>query len=110
MKKMNKDFTVNANKVHGAIAEATQEPRKDRKTYTADEKSQYLAELKTAGRKGCKLPRINMAFTPENYNFIKTMSKASGLTLTEFINIVIDNYMKDHLEQYEKIIETRNSL
>ena len=106
----NTDFTANANKVHGAIAEATQEPRKERKTYTDEERNAFQSQLRTAGRKGCKAPRINTAYTPENYEFIKIMSKASGYTLADFINIIIDNYRKEHLEQYNKVIELRNSL
>ena len=66
--------------------------------------------MKTAGRKGLRLPRINMAFAPELYDYIKTMSKVSGMTLTEFVNTVLNQYMNDHREQYEKALEFRHSL
>lgn len=66
--------------------------------------------MKTAGRKGCRLPRINMAFAPELYDYVKTMSKVSGLTLTEFVNTVIKQYMDTHREQYDKALEFRNNL
>ncbi len=81
-----------------------------RKTYTEEERQAFMASLRTGGRKGCKLPRINMAFTPELYEYVRTMSKVSGLTLTVFLNTVLKQYMDEHREQYEKAIEFRNSL
>lgn len=88
----------------------TQKTEHARRTYSDEEKQEFLAAMKTAGRKGCRLPRINMAFAPELYDYIKTMSKVSGLTLTEFVNTVLNQYMNDHREQYDKALEFRNSL
>lgn len=120
-----KDFTnISTGNVYRTIAEATSEqetqqvieaaPAVDaphtRKTYTEAEAQEFLSSLKTAGRKGVKLPRINLAFSPEVYDFVKTMSKVSGITLTEFVNKVMKQYMDEHREQYEKAIEFRNSL
>lgn len=121
-----KDFTAaaNTNPVYSAIAEATAaqeaeqiieaapaaEAPHTRKTYTEAEAQEFLSSLKTAGRKGVKLPRLNMAFAPEVYDYIRTMSKVSGITLTEFVNKVMKQYMNEHMEQYEKAIEFRNSL
>lgn len=44
---------------------------------------------RTQGRKGRKLPRINMAFTPENYEFLRAHSRMNGLTMTEYVNSLI---------------------
>lgn len=131
---MKADFTSNANNIRklSAIADATAAgpsgPQKEapvhhvqenlekheaghaRRTYTEEEKQEFLAAMKTAGRKGCRLPRINMAFAPELYDYVKTMSKVSGLTLTEFVNTIILQYMDGHREQYDKALEFRNSL
>lgn len=84
--------------------------KRERKTYTEEEAKAFMNDLKTTGRKGVKITRINMAFTPDNYDFIKTMSKVSGLTITEFVNRIMQQYMKEHMEQYEKAIEFRNSI
>lgn len=121
-----KDFTaaLDVNPVYSVIAEATaaqeiteneettqtEETKRARKTYTDEEAQEFLANLKTAGRKGVKLPRLNMAFSPDVYDYIRTMSKVSGITLTEFVNKVMKQYMDEHMEQYEKAIEFRNSL
>ena len=59
---------------------------------TQQEAAERAAALRTQGRKGCKAIRINMAFTPENHEFIKTMARISGKTMTEFANLCIQKY------------------
>ena len=44
----------------------------------------------TQGRKGKRLPRINMAFTLENYEFLRVHSRINGLTMTEYVNSLIE--------------------
>lgn len=110
-----KDFSnINTNRVYGAIAAATEDTSrkkyKDRKTYTEEEALEALESLKTSGKKGVKLPRINLAFTPANYEFIKTMAQVRGQNLTEFINDIIAEARTTHSETYQKAIEFRNSL
>ena len=90
--------------------EQVQKAEGSRKTYTEEERQAFMASLRTGGRKGCRLPRINMAFTPELYDYIRTMSKVSGLTLTVFLNTVLKQYMDEHREQYDRALEFRNSL
>ena len=108
-----KDFTT-ANKAFDALAEALATPeepaRKDRKTYTDAEAAQFLAEGQTSGRKGMKLPRINVAFTPEVYNYVRTMARVRGETLTDFINHVLRQSMDGNAEVYAKAQEFKNSL
>lgn len=71
-------------------------------TATPQEAAERAAALRTQGRKGCKAIRINMAFTPDNHEFIKTMAKATGRSMTEFANDVITAYRKEHPEFMEK--------
>ena len=69
----------------------------------SEEEAEARAEEgKTQGRKGCKAPRINMAFTPSNYEFIQIMAKASGNTMTKFCNLIIKAYQAEHPEYMEK--------
>ena len=108
-----KDFSqINANPVYNSIAESTMEEKKRRarKTYTEEEIEDIQNSLQTAGRKGAKLPRINMAFTRQNYDYINTMAKASGLNLTEFVNKVMDAHREGHTELYNRALEFRNSI
>jgi len=134
-----KDFSnINTNRVYDTIAEATaagdsseqlpgqmvitdiegniaeEEPTKkkykDRKTYTAAEQILFLEAMQTSGKKGVKLPRINLAFTPANYEFIKIMAQVRGQSLTEFVNDMLTEARTQHADIYEKAIEFRNSL
>lgn len=125
MAKAKKDFgSLNTNPVFAAIVEKAAEPQpaqdssnaaepathKDRKTYSEAEKAEFMAELKTTGRKGCKLPRINLALTPAIHDYVRTMARVQGITITEFINNIIAEYMAENKDIYEKAIEFRNSL
>ncbi len=97
-----KDFAgMNTGRVYGAIEQATS--RKGQQgTASPQEAQERAAQLKTQGRKGCKANRINMAFTPENHEFIKIMAKISGKTMTEFANLVVERYRNEHPDIYEQ--------
>ena len=97
-----KDFAgKNTGRVYGAIEQATS--RKGQQgTASPQEAAERAAQLKTQGRKGCKAIRINMAFTPENHEFIKVMATISGKTMTEFANLIVERYRNEHPEIYEQ--------
>lgn len=117
-----KDFSkVNVNPVYDLIAEATEAPAasdkpggkkgyKPRKTYTEEEAAEALESLHTSGLKGVKLPRINLAFTPANYEFIKIMAQVRGQNLTEFVNDVLQQARDNNADLYQQAINFRNSL
>lgn len=44
----------------------------------------------TQGRKGQKAPRINMAFSPANHEWIKKRSKQLGVSATVLVNTIIE--------------------
>lgn len=95
------------------IQEAAEEPKKQykqRKTYTEAEAQEALESLQTSGKKGVKLPRINLAFTPANYEFIKVMAQVRGQNLTEFVNDILREARENHADIYEQAINFRNSL
>lgn len=77
---------------------------------TQQEAAERAAALRTQGRKGCKAIRINMAFTPENHEFIKTMARISGKTMTEFANLCIEKYREEHPDLYEQAKQIIDSL
>lgn len=45
--------------------------------------------MNTQGRKGMKLDRMNMAFSPANYDYIRVMSAIRGQSMTQFVNDII---------------------
>lgn len=117
---MAKDFKgINAGKVKSTIAEATQEApaaqeesttRKERKGYTAQEIEDFANNMQTAGRKGMKLPRMNIAFAPDLHDYVKTMSRATGLTYSEFINHILKAHKEAHGDAYQQAVKIRESL
>lgn len=50
-------------------------------------------------------PRINLALDPEQYDYIKTMARLQGQTMTGFINGIIAQHAADHAEIYTKAKE-----
>lgn len=122
---MAKDFSqVNTQRVFEEIAEATAEAptvpagpdplevpqRANRRTYTDEEAQAIMMTMKTVGHKGVKLPRINVAFAPDVYNYVTTMAQVRGQTLTQFVNHILRLNMEENMEIYKKAIEFRNSL
>lgn len=108
---------INTEPVYGAIREATgaepdATPRKPkpRRSYSAEEAAEMLESMESCGHKGVRMPRINMAFTPSNYEYIKTMAQVRGQTLTVFVNRVIQKSMEDNMDIYEKAMEFRRSI
>lgn len=120
-----KDFTeVNARSVYNRIDEATAapdqqeeqqaqevpQPRRPRKTYTEQEGQQFIAAGKTQGRKGLKAVRINMAFTPEVYDYIKTLSRVRGESIQKFTEYIFARSMDENREIYEQAKAFRDSI
>ena len=106
-----KDFSkLNTGRVYDAIAEATAEPEAQevqpaqdapqqqagRRGYTEAEKLAYKQAGKTQGRPGLKLERINLAFYPDNYEYVKVMSSVRGESMTEFVNHIIAQSMEEN--------------
>lgn len=103
-----KDFTQLDNVIAAATVE--QGKRKPRKEYDEQEKQEILESMHTTGKKGVKLPRINLAFAPSNYRYIEIMSRVRGENLTQFVNKIIADHMNEHADLYEKAQEFIDSL
>ncbi|MBQ1577302.1 MAG: hypothetical protein IIZ83_10100 [Oscillospiraceae bacterium] len=74
-------------------------------TASKREQNERAAQLRTQGRKGCKAPRINIAFTTANHDFARVMARATGNTMTEIVNMAIDKYREANGALYEKALE-----
>ena len=115
-----KDFsTIATNPVYNTIAAATAETqeaqentstRAARRTYTEQEAAELKEAMNTTGRKGVKLPRINMAFSPSNYEYIVTMSRVRGENLTQFLNKLVNEHREAHQDIYDRALEFRKML
>lgn len=116
---------INTDRVYAAMEEATAEPaaepatstpeaphrtNKDRKTYTEEEARAAMMQFRTIGRKGVKLPRINLAFAPDVYEYIRTMSQVRGESMTEFVDHILRQSMEENAAIYAKALEFKKSL
>ena len=109
--KKNFDELKNANQaaVLNAAVKATK--RTGSQTPATEEEAEVRkALMQTRGRKGVHLPRINMAFTPENHEYIKTMALITGQTMTEFLNDIITEYRVQYDENYGEIAKMREKV
>lgn len=113
---MRKDFSkANTARVYDAIAQATAEPaqeaqevqeaKRPRKVCDAQEAQEMREAGTTQGHGGCKAQRINMAFLPRVYEYLKTMSRVQGKTMTDFANEVLAKSMEDNAELYAQAKE-----
>lgn len=57
----------------------------------------------TQGRKGEKQQRINMAFSPENLDYIRAMAGLKGISATRFVNDLIAQDREKNGTAYDKI-------
>ena len=106
-----KDFSqVNTSPVFSAIAEATAAEREHRRTYTEEEAAALQDQGETRGRKGVKMPRINLAITPSNLDYVKIMCRTTGQTYQEFMNTLILQHKETHAETYNKAKELLKDL
>lgn len=94
-----KNKTATTSKVFEAIETATAK-RGQQGTASPEEQAERAARRQTQGRKGCKLPgkRLNLLLTTENHDFVALMSRATGRTMTDYCNIIIEAYRNEHPE------------
>ena len=57
-----------------------------------------------------KLPRINLAFTKELHDYVTTMARARGETMTAFIWKVLTEHMESHKDLYDQAREFRQKM
>lgn len=108
-----KDFSKmnTGSRVYSSIEQATSN-KGQQGTASPQEIAERRENLQTQGRKGAKAIRINMAFSTANHEFIKVMANASGKSMTQFTNLVIAAYRREHpeiMEQAQQFLDTINS-
>ena len=122
-----KDFSaVDAGRVYSAIEESLAEPvqeaqqaaeaqepaeaQQEQGRYTAQEIRAFQEAGKTRGRKGVKMVRVNMAFTPTVHDYIRIMANVRGESITEFTNKVFEKSMQENAELYKRAQEFKKLL
>ena len=54
--------------------------------------------------------RITMAFTDSNANFLRVVSKATGSTMTDLCNRIIQEYRTNNPEVYDTAIAAQKAI
>lgn len=90
-----------------AALEVIGNTRKPHIEATETEKTERKASMKTQGKKGCYACRINMAFTPDNHDYIRTMAKVNGQSTSEFVNAILDD-IRGNDTKYKKFKKLLN--
>lgn len=95
---MAKDFTKQARtSIFEAVApQAT--PQED----AAQAALEAQEAFHTQGKKGMKMMRLSVAFTPSNEDYIRTMSRIEGMSMIRYINKIIERDRQEHGDLYEK--------
>ena len=52
----------------------------------------------TQGRRGAKLPRINLAFSTVNHEFIRREAKREGVSITFYLNTLLDKVRRGEID------------
>ena len=85
--------------VYNTIIGAAQD---EQKTFEEQKALEAQEALATRGMKGVKLPRINMAFTPSNLDFIRVMAAIRGQTMTQYVNAIVERERLENGDAYQK--------
>ena len=64
----------------------------------------------TQGKKGMKKDRMNMGFSPENYEYLRIMAWANKMTITKYVNHIIEEDRKQNADRYIKVRDLMNSI
>ncbi len=60
--------------------------------FSPEDENEHRPLGTTQGRKGAKAKRINMAFSDDNHVFIHAESRRLGMSATQFVNMLIEQY------------------
>lgn len=81
----------------------TQEVQSAPSTQLTPEPQQKPQAPSTQGRKGQKRQRINMAFDDENIEYLRLMSRFEGVSMTQYVNDLLDEDRKINDDKVKKI-------
>ena len=95
MGKQFKDAAAAAQPVYNTLIGSAQDTQQEQEAYNAQDTPS------TQGRKGAKLPRINMAFSPQNLEYLRVMSGIRGISITKYVNTLIEQDREKNAETYE---------
>ena len=98
--------TQKEQEVQGAQKEQrVQDTHETQSTHEVQQKQDASKAQSTQGRKGQKLPRINMAFSEVNLEYLQLMSRIKGISMTAYVNSLIESDREKNTKVVEKAKE-----
>lgn len=94
-----KDKVSSVQPVYSTIIESAHKAQHTQEVQEAPQAA--LGVGNTQGRKGAKLPRINMAFSPQNLEYLRVMAALRGVSVTRYVNDLVDRDMAQNFEVYD---------
>ena len=88
------------NTITEAAAQETQETPKTQKAQKTQKKRKPGRPRKYEAPDG--VPRINLALTEDLYDYVKTMARARGESMTDLLNSIIEKSMQDNAKTYKQ--------
>ena len=93
-----KNAAAQAKPVYGTVIGSTQEVQQEQEVQRPEATREVS---QTQGRKGAKLPRINMAFTPQNLEYLRIMAGLRGQSVTKYVNVLVEQDMELNQAAYD---------
>ncbi len=87
---------------------STQEAEIEQQEQEAQEEQRTPIAHTTQGKKGQKLPRVNMAFATNNLEYLQLISRIEGVSMTEYVNRLIEadkEARKEIIEEAKKLLK-----
>lgn len=109
-----KDFKRLGSAAMAFISQDAQKEQEEQNVQDELEEQEDREELPISklsqGKKGKKLPRRNIAFSPQNYEYLTIVRGLEGVTCSEYINrlLIADrNARKDFIDQMQGLLKSR---
>lgn len=97
-----KNKVSNAQPVYNTIMSSAQEAQRTQEVQEVSPAPAASEVKSTQGRKGAKLPRINMAFSPERLEYLRVMAALRGVSVTRYVNDLVERDMAQNSEIYDR--------
>ena len=95
MGKQFKDAAAAAQPVYNTLIGSTYDTQQEHEVHHTQDAPN------TQGRKGAKLPRINMAFSPQNLEYLRVMAGIHGMSITKYVNTLIERDREQNKETFD---------
>lgn len=93
----------------GSAAQKAANGRGQQARASEEEQAKRRSEGRTQGRAGCRMGRLNMAFSPENEAYLQALKEATGYNKTKLVNSIIDKYREDYADILPRLRELKKA-